>query len=766
MSSRLSTTNLARVSARRPWVVVLAWLVLLIVSGIGAGLGLGDVVTTDVEFLARPESVRADELLRERFYRPRFEAGGATGPSQIVVIQSEAATVDEATFRAKVEGVAAALRAETELVAAAPTYYEAAAAGMDIAAEMVSADRRTTLIPVDLVVGFDWDEETGSFEELVAAQGGDGFTVVTVGEPSVDKLFNETSESDLQKEILGLPVTLVVLVVVFGALVAAGVPILLSLFAIGVAMGLTAAIGQVWQLSLYVINMITVIGLAVGIDYALFVVERYREERRAGLGKHEAIARAGGTASKAVLFSGVTVVLALTGMFLIPTTIFRSLGLGAILVTIVAVAATLTLVPALLSLLGDRLDWPRGAFGAEGSGRRTDEGPLTPDPSRRGSGEMSAAGGGVWGRVTRGVMKRPVLGVGLAAGALLLMSLPALDLRTGTAGASTLPEGDVRTAFRILEEEFAAGVLSPVEIVVDGARTPEVESGIDRLLSALAADPAYGPVLGREWNAAGDLALVEVPLRGDPNAPAAMEAVERLREEQAPAAFEGVDAATVLVTGDPAENLDFTTLVEEWTPVVFAFVLGLSFLLLLLAFRSIVVPLKAIVMNLLSVGAAYGLTVLVFQKRVGADLLGFQETPTIEAWVPIFLFCVLFGLSMDYHVFLLSRIREHFDATGDNRASVAVGLRSTARIITGAALIMVVVFGAFAAGDLVMFQQMGFGLSVAILLDATVVRSVLVPASMVLLGDRNWYLPRWLRWLPDLRVEGGPAQSVRLAGRD
>ena len=294
MALSLSTTSLARGSARRPWVVVGVWLVLLAGSGVGAGLGLGDVVTTDIAFLSRPESVRADDLLRERFYRPRFEAGEATGPTQIVVVRSESATVDEAAFRAKVEGVAAALLERTAMVAAAPTYYEATDAGMDIAGEMVSADRRTTLIPVDLVRRFDWDTQTGPFERLVAAQGGDGFTIVTVGEPSVDKLFNETSASDLQKEVLGLPVTLVVLVVVFGALVAAGVPILLSLFAIGVAMGLRAAIGQVWELSLYVVNMITVIGLAVGIDYALFVVERYREERRAGLDKHDAIARAGG----------------------------------------------------------------------------------------------------------------------------------------------------------------------------------------------------------------------------------------------------------------------------------------------------------------------------------------------------------------------------------------------------------------------------------------------------------------------------------------
>jgi putative drug exporter of the RND superfamily len=251
--------------------------------------------------------------------------------------------------------------------------------------------------------------------------------------------------------------------------------------------------------------------------------------------------------------------------------------------------------------------------------------------------------------------------------------------------------------------------------------------------------------------------LVSATLTTHANSAAAYDAVERLRSELVPAAAVPAD---VMITGDTAFNADFFAQVDTWTPRIFVFVLGLSFLLLMLAFRSIVVPLKAIVMNLLSVGAAYGLLVLVFQKGIGADLLGFQQTPTIEAWLPLFLFTVLFGLSMDYHVFLLSRIREHYDATGRNAESVAVGLQSTARIITGAALIMVAVFAGFASGRLVFLQQMGFGLAVAVFLDATVVRSVLVPASMALLGDRNWYLPRWLGWLPDLRIDGAPAAHL------
>jgi RND superfamily putative drug exporter len=299
-------------------------------------------------------------------------------------------------------------------------------------------------------------------------------------------------------------------------------------------------------------------------------------------------------------------------------------------------------------------------------------------------------------------------------------------------------------------------LLAPVDIVIAGPRTPETEAGIARLTQTLQADASFDTVTAPVWSedGSGTVGWMTATFAMDSNSSAAYDAIDRLRNDLIPAA--GIPAE-VKVSGETAFNADFMAQVDRWTPIVFAFVLSLSFLLLMLAFRSIVVPIKAIILNLLSVGAAYGLVVLVFQKGVGADLFGFQKTPTIESWLPLFLFTVLFGLSMDYHVFLLSRIREHYDRTGNNTESVAVGLQSTARIITGAALIMVAVFGGFATGRLVFMQQMGFGLAVAVLIDATIVRSVLVPASMALLGDRNWYLPRWLHWLPDLRIEGAQA---------
>ena len=599
-------------------------------------------------------------------------------------------------------------------------------------------------------------------------------------------------------------------------MVAAGVPIILAMVSISVATGVAALISQFSDLSFFVTSMISMIGLAVGIDYALFVVARYREEREHGAGQLDAIAIAGSTASKAVLFSGITVVLALLGMFLIPTTIFRSLGLGAILAVVVAVAAVLTLVPALLALLGDRINmrlwknllasggWLRARLSKPGRVGSFAGGlavgllllvvivpllifaavevvlldvvlrPLTHRvTAARESEQPAAAGGrfddsvihaGFWGRVTRIVMGHPVIAVALALAILISAAIPYFDLKTGQAGVETLPDSNVKTGFQILSTDFYAGQLAPVKIAIDG---PVNDVGVQRSIAALTERMRSGNEFGQPTtttNAAGTFTLLETPLKDDANAQSSYDAVQQLRNDWIPAAFAGAPKGThVYVTGDTASNQDFNDLIGAYTPIVFAFVLGLSFILLMIAFRSLVVPLKAIVLNLLSVGAAYGLLVLVFQKGYLVDQLGFQKTPTIDAWVPIFLFCVLFGLSMDYHVFLLSRIREHYDLTGRNRESVAVGLQSTARIITGAALIMVVVFSSFAAGRLVAIQQMGFGLAVAVFIDATIIRSVLVPASMTLLGNANWYLPRWLHWLPDLRVEGPKRAEPSLA---
>jgi RND superfamily putative drug exporter len=736
-----STAGLARISARRPWFVVFGWIVLLILSLGIAATSLGDAFTSGSDFTGDPESARGADLIKARMY-----GGQDQPPSEIVIVRSETSTVDAAAFQQVVERTASDLRALPEIVAGVITYYDTVAAGTPDDTGLVSPDRKSTLLSV-ILVG-DLDQASEHVADYTAAIDGlqtDGFQIVTVGDITVDDEFNRLSEEDLVKgEGLGLLAALVVLVIVFGALAVAGVPIVLAFVAIIVAVGMTAVLGRVMDLSFFIVNMITMIGLAVGIDYALFIVSRYREERRRGHDKLEAIEIAGGTASKAVFFSGTTVVLALLGMVLIPTVVFRSLGAGAILVVIATVAATLTLVPALLSLLGDKIDWPRRP--------RYDAAAV----AKQAQYDHETIHAGFWGRMTKLVMARPVVSVVIASVLLIAAALPYVDLERGQSGVETLPVSNIRTAYELLDRDFPAGRLAPVEVVVNAPRTAEVEAGISRLISTAAQDVVFGPVESVEWNATNDLAIIRIPLTVEVSAPGSLRAVESLRDHLVPAAFTGVPAE-VLVSGAPAENADFEAIIKTYTPIVFAFVLALSFLLLMVAFRSLVVPLKAIVMNLLSVGAAYGLLVLVFQKDYLHGFFGFNQTPMIENWIPIFLFCVLFGLSMDYHVFLLSRIREHYDQTHNNSESVAVGLQSTAKIITGAALIMVAVFAGFASGQLVMFQQVGFGLAVAVILDATIVRSVLVPASMALLGDRNWYLPAWLNWLPDLRIEGAPA---------
>ena len=373
---------------------------------------------------------------------------------------------------------------------------------------------------------------------------------------------------------------------------------------------------------------------------------------------------------------------------------------------------------------------------------------------------------GSGGVVTRVVTRSPIISIIVVGAPMIAATVFYFQIETGINGVDVFPEGpQTREVFFVMEENFPAfASFNPTDIVIDGAiDSPQTQQAIEKLKASLEADQGLQAVLGPVVNDARDLALLTAIIPGEPRSQASVDVVETIRGEYIPAAFEGADAE-VFVGGVTAQATDVFSIVRSYTPIVFAFVLGFSFLVLMLVFRSIVLPIKAVFMNLLSVGTAYGLIVLVFQKGVGTDLLGFQHAESIEVWVPLFLFSILFGLSMDYHVFLLSRIRERYDQTGNNAEAVAYGLRSTAGLITGAALIMVAVFGAFAAGKTTVNQQVGFGLSVAVLLDATLVRTVLVPASMEVLGKRNWYLPRFLRWLPDLRVEPTEESSAPGAG--
>ena len=694
-----------------------------------AGTLLGDALTTETKLTNNPESARADTLLHERLGKSN------TTIDETAIVRSTTLTVDDPAYRSHVERLFGDLSALGDEVIADGTHYY-----LTGDESLVSEDRRTTLMP--LVIPEGAGEKIDRVHQVVDRANRDGsFQVLVTGEATLDAEITAVAEEDLAiGEGIGLSVALVVLALVFGAIAAAILPMVLAIAAIVVALGVATVVGQVIDVPFFVINVMTMMGLAVGIDYSLFIVSRYREERAKGLEKVDAIATAGATAGRTVLLSGMTVALALLGLLMTPDSANQMVGAGSLLVVIAAVAASMTLLPALLGLMGDKVNAIR-----------------IPLVQRRQTARPTEANGGFWYWTTRAVMRRPVVSLVLATGVLLVAASSSFDLKQGEVGVSALPDGLMsKDAFILLQEEFGFGQDLPAVVVIDGQTdSAPVAAAIARLEATVASDPAFVTSELAVYPDA-NLSILSARLAGDPASQRAMDAVERLRADHIQTAFDGVPAR-VMVTGETAGLVDLTDVTDTYTPIVFVFVLGLSFVLLTVAFRSVVVPVKAILMNLLSVGAAYGLLVLVFQKGVGADLLGFQRVDVIQTGLPLFLFAVLFGLSMDYHVFLLSRVRERFNETGDNDEAVAYGLRSTGRLITGAALIMVAVFGGFALGDLVPLQQLGFGLAVAVLVDATIVRCILVPASMVLLGDRNWYLPRWLAWLPDLRVEGTPA---------
>jgi RND superfamily putative drug exporter len=675
-------------------------------------------------------------------------SASADVPEAAVLVSSPTSTVIDSAFAEAVKAVEATLARTAGRALASPPFsgFEA----KQQAASLVSADGKTTLVPVPIKEA-NSDAIVEDLRGVASKDSGGAFTVQVAGQAALFTDMKNLAEEDVRSaESLGLLFALIVLVVVFGSIVAALLPILMGMFAIAVALGLVAAIGQIVNFTFFVTNMITMIGLAVGIDYSLFIVSRYREERKKGFEKLDAIGRSGATANRAVFFSGVTVVLALTGMLIIPVSIFRSLAGGAILVTVAAILASMTLLPAILALLGDRVNWPRLSRRA-----RVD---TEHDPR-----------GGFWDRLTRGVMARPV--VFLVSSVLVLGGFASFYFqihRGTTQNVSTLPpEFPSRQAFLTLEHEFnAGGVTDPAQIVVTGdVSSPKTQAALVRLRGLVAKNSAFSPATTVTTSVDGRAVMVSAYFRGDPYMDQAFQGIRDLRSTLVPKAFDGVTGATVLVGGNTAFFTDFLSIVDRFQWIVVAFVLGLSFILLTIVFRSIVLPIKAILMNLLSVGAAYGAVTLVFQKGVGIGFFNdlgfpFKQVEAIEAWLPLFLFSVLFGLSMDYHVFLLTRIREEYDKTGDNTESVGYGLRTTAGIITGAALIMVAVFAAFARGRLGQFQQMGFGLAVAVFMDATIVRTLLVPAGMRLLGDWNWYLPKWLQWLPQLHVEGAEPEAV------
>lgn len=532
------------------------------------------------------------------------------------------------------------------------------------------------------------------------------------------------------------------MVVVFGALIAAGLPLLLGIVTIVTGTAVVTIIGGQIFMSDIAMMLVSMIGLAVGIDYSLVMLERYRYERRGGARKTEAIEIASATAGKAVFFSGITSVLALFGVFFVPVSEFQGMGLAMSVAVGVAVAAALTLLPVMVSLIGDWINFPRFAT-MRGLRHQDDTGGRWFD---------NASALGLWGKIATRVVQHPAISAAIVTLILIGASLPALTINLGQPSWFDLPESQFVSSYELLADQYAAGMDSPLKIVLSGDAATEANA--TQVQSLFEEDDLYGP-LTVATSDDSSVIIIEAPLTVDASHPDAQAAVESLRENE----IQSIAGDNGYVGGVPGYVYDFNRQLEQSLPKVFGFVLSFSFVAMMFAFRSITVPVVSVILNLLSVGAAYGAVVLVFQHGFLAESLGFIQVDAIVNWLPIMLFCILFGLSMDYHVFVLSRIREAWDRTHDVDEAIIDGVNHTGRIITGAAVIMIAVFGSFALGRMAEMQQIGFGMAIAVFLDVTLIRSILLPACLKLLGKYAWWWPKSLGWMPQMQVEGTLAET-------
>ncbi len=708
--------RMGRWSAAHWKTATFGWLAFVVVAfGLG---GMFSTKTIDPNTSGPGESGRIDRILEAGFKQPAGES---------VLLESGSLRTSDPAFQAAIEDVVAGVSA-LSVVQHVRSPLEPAHAGQiakDGHAALVEfqirgeADKASEKIDavVDRV-----DEVQQAHPQLFIGEFGNASAV-----SALDTVFAE----DLEKAgLISLPITLIILVVAFGALVAAGIPLLLALTAVFATFGLGAVVSQVMPLADESGALVLLIGLAVGVDYSMFYLKREREERAAGRSERAAIEAAAATSGHSVLVSGLTVMVAMAGLFLTGDATFASFGLATMIVVAIAMLGSLTVLPALLSKLGDRVDRLRVPF----------VGRLRRDNSE----------GRIWGAVIDRVLRRPVLSVVLAGGMLVALAIPAFQLKLVTAGPDTFPQSlPVVETYNRMQAAFP-GTALPANVVVEApdVNAPAVREAIEKLeRQALATGRMHEPITV-DVNRDGTVANVTIPIDGTGTDKASIEALSVLRGEIVPQTVGALENAETGVTGVSAQWKDSTDQMKSTLPAVFAFVLVFAFALMLISFRSLVIAAKAILLNLLSVAAAYGVLVLVFQHGVGQGWLGFSSTEGIDPVVPLLLFVILFGLSMDYHVLVLGRIREAYYGGATMDESISVGIKRTAGVVTSAAIVMVGVFSIFAALSLLLFKQFGVGLATAILIDATIVRAVLLPASMKLLGDWNWYLPHWLQWLP------------------
>jgi uncharacterized membrane protein YdfJ with MMPL/SSD domain len=707
------------------------WLAFVIVA-VAIGSAVGTKSLGDSEGIPG-ESGRMEKILDENFERPAGET---------VLIQSGTLTTKSKAFEAAVGDVVKRLSSISAVTNIRSPLERANA-------EQISADGHSAIVQFD--IRGDPDKAADKIDPVIAAvdeakAANPQLSIGVFGDATAEKGIGDAVAQDLERAgLLSLPVTIVILIIAFGALVAAGIPLLLALSGVLATMGLLAIPSQIWPVDDNVSAVVLLIGLAVGVDYALFYLKREREERAAGRSERAALEAAAATSGRAVLVSGLTVMTAMAGMFLTGDKTFSSFAMATIMVVAISVLGSLTVLPALLSRLGDGVNRARVPF---------------LDRLQR------PGGGRAWSWMLDRVLRRPLVSVALSAGLLVALALPALGMKTVVPGAEAFPkELEAVQVYDRLQQAFP-GEADPAVVVVQAPSIdePRVDAAIENLRAgALASGQFYEPVTV-EVNEARTVAQIELPLQGTGSDAASNAALETLRDDIVPGTVGSLEGVEAGVTGSTATSKDFGAAMRDKAPLVFAFVLAFAFILLLVAFRSIVIATKAIVLNLLSVAAAFGVLVLVFQYEWAKGILGFDYSGGVMAWLPVFLFVILFGLSMDYHVFILSRIREAYDGGMKTEDAIAYGIKTTAGVVTSAALVMVFVFSIFGTLSLIMMKQFGVGLAAAVLIDATIVRAVLLPATMKLLGDWNWYLPRWLGWLPKIKLEGGssrPAPEVR-----
>jgi uncharacterized membrane protein YdfJ with MMPL/SSD domain len=730
MQSRNLAARVGRWSALHRKTAILGWIAFVVIATVLGG-SVGQNMIKD-SASGNGESKRGDMIVDA--------AGFPDKAAEQVLIQGK--STDDPAVTAAVKDVVARLQGIKGV-----TEIESPLKKSD-RANTVSKDGRSVVVNFSLP----GDEEHAKtlvdkpLAAVAAAQKANpGVRVEEFGMVSAGKEIEAQDAKDSKRsELISYGITLMILLVAFGAMVAAGVPLLLGATAVAATIGLLGPVSQVFPLSDAVAEVVIVIGLAVGVDYAMFYLRRMMEERDKGHSADEAIEIAAATSGRAVLISGITVIAAMAGMLVAGNPIFASFGIGTMAVVAVAMTGSMTFLPAMLAFLGRKGWLEKGRVPWVAKRRHANQG-----ESR------------VWGFVLDRVLKRPLVSVILAGGLLVTLAVPALHMQFKDPGLDGYSRSQpvIQTYDRV-QAAFPGGAV-PAMTVIKAAdvTTPQVQAAIKQLHDKAIATGELSEPSSIEISPNKTVAVVGLSVKGHGTDAASNHSLEVLRDEVVPATVGRLPNADVAVTGLTAGSKDFLDVMKSHLPLVFAFVLSLAFILLLVTFRSIVVPIKAIILNLLSVGAAYGVLTWVFQDGHGEKALDFQSVGGVTSWLPLFLFVILFGLSMDYHVFVLSRVREAVDRGMSTDNAVAHGIKTTASVVTSAALVMVAVFGAFALSSSQDMKQLGVGLAVAILIDATIVRAILLPASMKLLGRTNWYLPKRLSWLPKLEHEPEPAAA-------